>query len=67
MKFVFTLAFAGLIGIFGTLQTAWAYEDCAVESYAHCMQCGARYGYTGKVQSDFCKRHGFSPVAQKKK
>lgn len=49
------------------VEPAHAYEDCAVNSYAHCMSCGAKYGYTGATQTRFCANHGFPPPEGGKK
>jgi hypothetical protein len=33
---------------------AAAYENCRAYSFERCMECGAKYGYTGPRQEKFC-------------
>jgi hypothetical protein len=46
---------------------AQGYEECAVESYAHCMKCGRDYGFKAAAQQRYCTRKGFPPPGTKKK
>jgi hypothetical protein len=37
---------------------ATAYENCRAYSFERCMECGAKYGYTGLRQEKFCRSKG---------